>query len=209
MDIPFTTEQFFEIIEKYNVAVFPLQWAIVLLGVFSVVLLHSENDSKNRVIGGFLGGLWLWIGIVYHWLFFTEINEAAWVFGTLFVLQGLFFLFETFYRKKLEFSFAGGVMHYLAYGFIVFGIAIYPVLLFFLEGTMDRVITLGLPCPSTILTFGFLMLTTPTFSKYLLVIPALWTVVGTTAAFNFGVYPDLLMPVAALVAIVYLLIRKQ
>jgi len=45
-------------------------------------------------------------------------------------------------------------------------------------------------------------------SKYLLIIPALWTIVGTSAAINFGVYPDYLMPVSALIAIIYLFVRK-
>jgi len=209
MKIPFTTEQFFEIIEKYNLAVFPAQLIVILLGILSVILLHSKKESKNKLIGGFLGILWIWIGIAYHFAFFTEINKAAYLFGGLFVLQGLFFLFETFSRKKLEFEFSGKFMDYVAYFFLIFGIVIYPILLFFLENSLETTITLGLPCPSTILTFGFLMLTSTKLSKYLLIIPALWTVVGTSAAINFGVYPDYLMPISALIAIIYLIVRKN
>ena len=209
MKIPFTTEQFFEIIERYNLAVFPAQLIVILLGILSVILLHSEKESKNKLIGGFLGILWVWIGTAYHFAFFTEINKAAFIFGGLFVLQGLFFLFETFSRKKLEFEFRGKLMDYVAYFFIIFGIVIYPILLFFLENSLETTITLGLPCPSTILTFGFLMLTSTKLSKYLLIVPALWTIIGTSAAFNFGVYPDYLMAISALVAIVYLFMKKR
>lgn len=208
MKIPFTTEQFFEIIEKYNQAVFPAQLIAILLAILSVILLHSKKKSKNNLIGGFLGILWIWIGIAYHFAFFTEINKAAFLFGGLFVLQGLFFLIETFYRKKLEFKFSGKWMDYIAYFFIIFGIVIYPILLFYLENSLELTITLGLPCPSTILTFGFLMLASSRLSKYLLIIPALWTIVGTSAAINFGVYPDYLMPVSALIAIIYFFVRK-
>lgn len=209
MKIPFTTEQFFEIIEKYNLAVFPSQLIILLLGIFSVIILHSNIKSKNKLIGGFLGVLWIWIGIAYHFAFFTEINNAAYFFGGFFVLQGLIFLFETFTKKKLEFEFNGKIMDYIAYFFLIFGIAIYPLLIYFLENSLERTITLGLPCPSTILTFGFLMLTKPGLSKYIIVIPALWTIVGTSAAFNFGVYPDYFMAVSALIAIIYLIARKK
>ncbi len=66
MKIPFTTEQFFEIIEKYNLAVFPVQLIILLLGILSVIILHSNIKSKNKLIGGFLGVLWIWIGIAYQ-----------------------------------------------------------------------------------------------------------------------------------------------
>lgn len=209
MKIPFTTEQFFEIIEKYNLAVFPAQLIVILFGILSVILLQSKKESKNKLIGGFLGILWIWIGIAYHFAFFTEINKAAYVFGGLFVLQGLFFLIETFFRKKLEFEFNGNFMGYIAYFFLIFGIIIYPILLFYLENSLETTITLGLPCPSTILTFGFLMFTSSKLSKYLLIIPALWTIVGTSAAINFGVYPDYLMPISALIAIIYLIVRKK
>ncbi len=209
MKIPFTTEQFFEIIEKYNLSVFPAQLIVILLGILSVILLHSKKESKNKLIGSFLGILWIWIGIAYHFIFFTEINNAAYIFGGLFVLQGIFFLIETFSRKKLEFEFSGKLMDYVAYFFLIFGIVIYPILLFFLENALETTITLGLPCPSTIFTFGFLMLTSTKLSKYLLIIPALWTIIGAGAAINFGVYPDYLMPISALIAIIYLIVRKK
>jgi hypothetical protein len=179
------------------------------LGILSVLLLHSDKELRHKLIGGFLGVLWIWIGIAYHFLFFTAINTAAYVFGALFVLQGLFFLLETFSRKKLEFVFRGKFMDYIAYSFLVFGIVIYPILIYYLESAWETTITLGLPCPSTILTFGFLMLANSKLSKYLLIIPTLWTIVGTSAAFNFGVYPDYLMAVSALTAIIYLFTRKE
>lgn len=208
MKIPFTTEQFFEVIEKYNLAVFPAQLVLLLLGILSVILLHSKKESGNKLIGSFLGVLWIWTGVAYHLVFFTEINKAAYFFGGFFVLQGLFFFIETF-RKKLEFAFNGRFTDYVAYFFLVFGIVIYPVLLYLLENSLHTTITLGLPCPSTIFTFGLLILTSSKLSKYLLIIPTVWTIIGTGAAINFGVYPDYLMPITALIALIYLIPRKK
>lgn len=209
MNIPFTTEQFFQVIADYNSTFFPVQILIVLLGIICVVLIHSDKSYKDKLIGSYIGMLWLWIGIAYHLLFFTSINPAAYVFGILFILQGMLTFFETFRNKKLQFKFEGKMMDYVAYFFLIFAIIIYPVLLFFLENSIYTTITLGLPCPSTILTFGFFMLTTIKFPKYLLIIPAIWTAIGTSAAFNFGVYPDYLMAIAAIVAIVYIIKRKN
>ena len=209
MKIPFTTEQFFEVIEKYNVATFPVQLIFTLLAIAAVILLHTRYDWKNRFIGGYLGILWIWTGIAYHLLFFTNINKAAYFFGGLFVVQGLLFFLESFSWKKLEIEFTGGTMHYMGYFFLIFAIFIYPILLYYLEGSVKTTITLGLPCPSTILTFGFLMLATKNFRRYLLIIPALWTIVGTSAAINFGVYPDYVMALSAIIAIIYLLTRKK
>ncbi|MDT8392985.1 MAG: DUF6064 family protein [Bacteroidales bacterium] len=209
MKIPFTTQQFFEVIEQYNMTVFPAQFIIILLGIASAILLFTRKDSKNKLIGSFLGVLWIWTGIAYHFIFFTEINPAAWVFGGLFILQGLAFLFEALIRKRLAFEIKGQGIDYFAYLFILIGIFIYPVMLFLLEDSLHKTITLGLPCPSTILTFGFLILTSTKFPRYLLIIPALWTIVGTSAAINFGVYPDYLMAISALTAILYLVFRKR
>ena len=86
---------------------------------------------------------------------------------------------------------------------------VYPAISFTFEKSLARTITLGLPCPSTILTFGFLMLAERNLPKYLLIIPSLWAVIGLSAALNFGVYQDLMMIVAALLANLMLIGRKN
>lgn len=107
------------------------------------------------------------------------------------------------------YSFTGGTRSYLGYFFVLFGLIIYPVISYLLEGSFAKTITLGLPCPTTILTFGFLMLTSARFPKYLLIIPTLWAVIGTGAAVNLGIYQDYLMLASAIVADIYLLKRKK
>jgi hypothetical protein len=209
MNVPFTTEQFFNVIKDYNVAIYPIQLILIVAGIFTIILIHSKLSFKNELTGGFLGILWIWTGIVYHLVFFTAINKAAYIFGGLFILQGILFLSDTFLRKNLEFEFKTQSKDYIAYFFIVFGLIIYPVLIYFLENSLQTTITLGLPCPSTIFTFGFLILTNIKFSKYLLIIPSIWAVIGTSAAFNFGVYPDYLMIISAIVANFYLIRRKK
>jgi len=208
MKTPFTSEQFFSIFEQYNSAVFPAQLILFILGLLALGLIHYQKPVKNGLITGFLALLWLWIGIVYHISFFTSINKAAYAFGGLFILQGLFLIVELF-RNKLEFSFTGKREAYVGYFFILFGLIIYPLIGYLLEGSSVRTISVGLPCPTTILTFGFFMLTSRQFPKYLLIIPTLWAIIGTAAAVNFGVYQDYLMPLAALIADFYLMPRKK
>ncbi|MFO8146039.1 MAG: DUF6064 family protein [Gillisia sp.] len=208
METPFTTEQFFEVFEKYNSAVFPFQLIILALGFASVFLIPWKKNLKNSLIAGFLGLLWLWIGIVYHTAFFTAINKAAYAFGGLFIIQGIFFFIELF-RKKLEFSFTGQLREYIGSFFILFGLILYPIISYLLEGSFVRTISLGLPCPTTILTFGFLMLTNTKLAKYLLIIPTIWAIIGTAAAINFDVYQDYFMILSAIIADFYLIKRKK
>jgi uncharacterized membrane protein HdeD (DUF308 family) len=208
MKTPFTIEQFFGVFEKYNSAVFPIQLVLVILGIIALILIHSKKESKNKLITGFLSFLWLWIGIVYHMVFFTSVTKAAYLFGGLFIIQGILLTIALF-RKQLVFKFEGSTREYIGYFFIVFGLIIYPVISYWLEGSFALTITLGLPCPTTILTFGFLMLTNRRFPKYLLIIPTLWALIGTRAAISFGVYQDYMMLLSAVVADIYLFGRKK
>jgi hypothetical protein len=209
MEVPFTTEQFFDVFEKYNSTLFPLQLIILLLGIVGLFLLHSKHSLKNKLIGGYLGLLWLWMGFVYHIRFFTEINEAAYIFGAIFILQGLLILYNAFVKDRLIFAFIPQIKDYIGYFFILFGLIIYPLIGYSIINSFSKTISLGLPCPTTILTFGFLMLTSAKFPKYLLIIPSLWAIIGLSAAMNFGVYQDFMMFISAIIAGVILIKRKK
>ncbi len=209
MQTPFTTEQFFQVFDRYNLSVFPIQLLIIILGIAAIILILSRAPFKNTWIGGFLGLLWIWIGVAYHIVFFSTINKVAYLFGAVFILQGIFFLIEALIKKRIVFEFRKKLIDYVGYVFILYGLIIYPVLSFLSEKSLHRIIAPGLPCPSTILTFGFLILTNRKFPKYLIIIPSLWAIIGTSAAFNFGVYQDYLMIFAVIVADIYLITRKK
>jgi uncharacterized membrane protein HdeD (DUF308 family) len=208
VETPFTIEEFFNVFGNYNTSVFPAQLLFIVFGIISIIFLHKQKKLSSYIITALLGFLWLWIGIVYHIYFFTSINNAAYVFGGLFIIQGLLFLIEVF-RNKLEYSLETKLWKYMGYIFILFGLFVYPIISYLLEGSFQNTISLGLPCPTTIFTFGFLMLTEDKFPKYLLVIPTIWAIIGTSAAFNFGVYQDYFMLISAIMGNIYLIKRKN
>lgn len=209
MKMPFTTEQFFNVFEKYNLAMFPAQVIIFSLALIALLLLHTKKSFKNKFIGLFLGLLWIWTGLAYQIAYFTGINKAAYGFGILFIMQGGLILFNLFVKERLVFTFQPQTKDYIGYFFILFGLILYPVIGYLSGGSLVKTISLGLPCPSMVLTFGFLMLTTRDFPKYLLIIPSLWAIVGMSAAINFGVYQDYMMIIAAISADIYLLRRNN
>lgn len=209
MKLPFTTGQFFNVIEKYNLTMFPFQLIILLLGIVCLFLLHSKLSAKDKLIGIYLGILWIWIGVAYHLVYFTVINKAAFLFGGIFILQGLFILFSTFVKNRLIFTFTLQTKDYLGYFFILYGLIIYPIISYFVEGSFERTIVMGLPCPSTIFTFGFFILTSNKFPKYFLIIPSLWAVLGLSAAINIGVFQDVMILIAAIIADIILIRRKK
>lgn len=208
MKTPFTTEQFFNVFEQYNQAVFPAQLIILALALLCIVMIHSKIPIKDKLIGSFTGLLWIWTGTVYHIGFFAVINPVARVFGTLFILEGLLILFSTF-RNWLHFPFNYLMPDYLGYFFIVFGGLIYPLIGLAIHIEPTQTISLGLPCPSTILTFGLFILARKQFPIHLIIIPVLWAIVGLFAAINFGVYQDIMLIISAVCALVVIYAGKK
>jgi hypothetical protein len=195
--IPFTIEQFFQVFEKYNQAIYPIQFALILVAIVVIFLAASRKQSRSKIISGLLGLLWLWTGIVYHLIFFTTISPPAYLFGTLFILQGLLFLYEGVARSRLSFSVSQRFDGILGAVFIAYALVIYPIIGYGLGRIFPASPTFGAPCPTTIFTFGLLLWMDREIPWSLLIVPALWSIVGTSAALSFGVKEDFGLLVAA------------
>ena len=195
--IPFTIQQFFQVFEKYNQAIYPIQFVLLLVAAVGIFLATSRKPSRNKIISGLLGFLWLWTGIVYHLIFFTTISPPAYLFGTLFILQGLLFLYEGVARNRLSFRASRRFDGILGAVFIAYALVIYPLIGYGLGRFFPSSPTFGVPCPTTIFTFGLLLWADRKISLSVLIIPVLWSLVGTSAAITFGVTEDFGLTVAA------------
>lgn len=91
MRLPFTSQQFFDVFGAYNAVAWP---AVVVLWLATLfVFISFVRGRANTVALWALAAIhWLWSGVVYHALFFTVINPAAWVFAAFFVLEGVGFV---------------------------------------------------------------------------------------------------------------------
>jgi hypothetical protein len=209
MDLPFSAQQFLDVFAHYNETYMPLQVVFYLLAILSLVLLIRKVPWASVFTNAMLAYFWIWMGGAYHWVMFTEINPAAWVFGGLFVLQGLLFTYATVQPQAATCQIRGGWMGALGWLFILYALVAYPVIGYLAGMRYPESITLGLPCPTTIFTFGLLMWTTTSLRKWLAVIPFIWALIGTTAAFKLGVYQDLGLGLAGLVTAGVLWFRKR
>jgi hypothetical protein len=205
--MPFTAEQFFEIFEKYNEFIFPLQAVLILAAAACVFLTLGKNTVSDRIIAGILAFLWLWTGIVYHLTFFTRINSAAYIFGALFVLQGALFFYHGVIKKQLRFRLENGFFGWLGAFFITYALIVYPLISSLLGRGFPFSPTFGAPCPIVIFTFGLLMWTDKRLPLYLLIIPFLWAGLGGMAALTFGVYEDFGLPASAIIGTFFIVRR--
>ncbi len=207
--MPFTVDEFFNVFTQYNSAIWPMQVVLNLLGLIAVFLALRPTKYGNRTIASILAFLWLWTGAVYHLTFFTTINQPAYVFGAVVILQGvLFFVTGVLYQKL---SFQPQLNTYSVVGgfFILYGLLIYPLLGYFLGHVYPHSPTFGAPCPTTIFTLGLLLWTDRKFPKYLLVIPVIWSIIGFFAALNWGVLEDIMLLITGVVVASMLIYRDK
>lgn len=209
MSIPFTTEEFFNIFEQYNQAIFPLQVVFNLLALTCVGLVLIGHKYTNTVVAAILAFLWVWMGLVYHIIYFTDINKAAYLFGSLFIVQGILFFIFGVIRSQINFRPSTDIFTYLGGFFIFYALLLYPVIGYSQGHEYPNNPTFGLPCPTTIFTFGLLMLTDTRFPKHLLIIPALWSFVGFNAALSLDVSEDVMLLVAGVVTSAMIINRSH
>ena len=77
MQLPFTVDQFLEVFQRYNLAVWPVQWILGMLGLVAVSLALSRRRNASRWVSGILALMWFWMAAAYHLAFFAIINRTA------------------------------------------------------------------------------------------------------------------------------------
>ncbi|HEX3233976.1 MAG TPA: DUF6064 family protein [Gemmatimonadales bacterium] len=191
MRLPFDTHQFFSVFVRYNTAVWPAQVALTLAALCAVALALWPRRGSDRTIAVILGVLWLWMGVVYHLVFFRSINPAAVVFGILFILEGVLLIVFGGWLGRLRFAWTPTISGLLGAALISYALLVYPTLTLVLGHQYPAAPTFGLPCPTTIVTLGLLALTSSRPPLSVLAIPLLWSAVGVSAAVQLGIWEDL------------------
>jgi Family of unknown function (DUF6064) len=209
MKPPFTLQQFLEVFTRYNEGVFPMQILFYLIGIIAIFLALKPNAYSNKIISLIMAFFWLWMGVVYHLIYFTEINKLAYLFGAFFVVQGLLFVVLGVFQSKLSFQFHADKFGITGMSLIVFALIIYPILGYFLGHFYPSSPTFGLPCPTTIFTFGVLLLNQNKTIIWILIIPFMWSIIGFMAAFQFGILEDTGLIVASLITTSLLIYRNK
>ena len=209
MRIPFSLGDFLNVFNAYNQSIFPLQIIFYLIAFLCIYLLFTENKNTNMVISIVLSFFWLWMGIVYHLIFFSAINKAAYFFGALFIIQGILFTVWGVFKNSLSFEYQKSTNNIAGIILLLYALIIYPVLGYNLGHAYPYSPTFGLPCPTTIFTFGLLLFTKNKIPVYILIIPLLWSVVGFTAALTLTIYEDIGLLIAGLTTFTFLLISNR
>ena len=207
MQLPFSREDFFDLFAAYNGASWPAVVALWVASVLAAVWILSSRRSHDRWISGLLVVHWAWSAVAYHVVFFTRINPAAWLFAAIFLLQAALFFWSGVIRGHLAFRPARTVWTNIGW-FLVGYALLYPGINAVEHGSLLKIPTFGLPCPTTIFTAGLLLLALP-HSRILAIVPIVWSVIGGSAAFLLGVSADYALPVAGAALAVFELQKSR
>lgn len=198
MRVPFDVDQFFDVFRRYNEGVWPAQWILLTLALAAVLLAIRMRDNA-RSINAILALLWLWMGSVYHAAYFSAVTRAAIVFAVAFVVQAAIFAWLAVRRGSPSYRIRwspGGVAGALL---VLYGVVGYPLLTRALGHIYPFAPTFGVPCPTTIFTFGLLAWAERGMPRRVFLVPAAWSLIGLSAAVNLSMPADFGLPVAAVV----------
>jgi len=198
MRLPFTVEQFFQVFGEYNTSL-GLAYPVLLVAAATASVLALRGTLlPSRVVSAVLAAFWIWMGTVYHWIFFSRINHPAWLFGALFIVEGVALLWLGVVKQRLLFRLSWSLNGALGTLLVLYSLLGYPALGYVFGHRYPATPTFGLPCPTVIFTLGLMLWLVQPFPRAILVIPVVWAVIGTFAAFQLAVPQDFGLLVAAL-----------
>jgi hypothetical protein len=204
-------ETLLELFTRYNHDLWPLHVVAYAVGALLVALLLLAPARASRAVPVMLGGLWIWLGVVFQGMYATDINTMLGVgYAILFIAQGLLLITV---GVTGELRFGRGVKtagERIGWAALAYALLIYPLIGIALGHGWPESPLFGMaPCPTTIATFGILLLARPPVRRLLLVIPLLWAVLAPPAAVSHGVWEDTGLLVFGLAAAIILLRRGR
>ena len=200
--LPFTRDQFLSVFVGYNHAIWPVEVLAYLIGALAVGALFRPGRISSSIAAGAIALMWIWTGVAYHWLFFATINKAAFLFGALFVVQGVYVGWAGVLRDRLRFQVENGLVAWVGIALLAYAAVLYALIGMAAGHGYPEMPMFGVtPCPVTLFTFGMFLLAANHISRWLLVIPVLWSLVGGSAAVLLEIPQDWLLLASGFIAV--------
>jgi hypothetical protein len=192
MQLPFSHDAFLDVFGAYNSRLWPA--ALVLwVATASAGWGWLRGGMTRRLLFVLLAVHWAWSGVAYHWLFFRSINPAATIFAALFMLQAVLFVWLGVGAKG-RVATPTGVRGAVGGALVLYGL-VYPFIGLAVGLEYPRLPLFAVPCPTTLVTAGFLVAAVRV-PRVVVVVPVLWAIVGSFAAVGLGITADLALVIA-------------
>lgn len=190
--LPFTAEQFFDVFERYNEAVWPMQLLLQAISIAILWLLLRGRPGDNGTIAGLLAVLWVWAAVGYAFAFLTDITPLGWIVGALLLGGAACLAWAGIIEGRLQFGYREDWRGLAGNLLIFYAVFAYPLLGHIVGQDYPAIPTFGLPAPVVILSVGLLLLASPASPRSVFLAPALLGVLmGGASALFLGVYQDI------------------
>lgn len=196
MNLPFSHEAFLDLFGAYNVSLWPAAALLWLATAWVLMAWLRTGRVSGRTLFALLAVHWAWSGAVYHWGFFRRINPAAVLFAAMFLLQAGVLAWLAFTSRGTVGPYSGrrGVV---GIGLVVYGL-LYPLVGFGFGLEYPRMPVFAVPCPTVLVTAGWLVAATGV-PRATNLVPIIWAIIGGSAAFTLGIRADLALLLAGTV----------
>lgn len=206
--LSFSIEEFFSVLESYNLAIWPTQIFAYVLVILSLFFIFKPTRYSSKILLAILSFYWLFNGVVFSFIYWAPSHIFGYIFGICCILQGLLFLYSI-WRSDITTG-SPNVTHYTFIGilFVLYAAIGYQILGYYLGHIYPVFFPVGLvPCPTTIFTFGiFLIINNKIPVKYYII--PLMISLGGFMVVPKGIYEDIGLIIAGILGTI-LIIRRN
>jgi hypothetical protein len=174
----FSPRTYYRMFELYHQELWPAQLLVLALVVAIIVVLRRTDAWVDPAIAAFLAACWLWVGIAFHLQRYATINWAARYFAAGFVLQAALLVWSGVVRRRVRFGTRRHTASASAAVVFAAAVAISPLAGRATERTWSQVELLGLTPDATALATLALLVTASRASRWLVIVPLAWCLVG-------------------------------
>jgi hypothetical protein len=202
-------EHFFQRMAEYNNAIWPAQ--IISYGLAIIIIINSIKQWKvsNEINTTILAILWIWNGAVTEMLFFSKFQTQYYVWGILWILQGIFFIIIGF-KNRFDYKIQKNWYSYAGILFILYALVVYPLIGSFVGHGFPRGPIFGVaPCPVCVFTFGVLLFVDKKVPISVLLFPLLWAILGLYPIIIMGIIADVGEIVVAVTGFTLIVMRNR
>jgi hypothetical protein len=198
----FSPRTYYRLFELYNLAVWPWHVPAVGLGLAVLVVWLRGGAWQGRVVAAVLAACWLFVACAYLLARYDTINWAGSYFAVAFAIEALLLVWTGLVRNRLPLRPPRDVAGVAGFCIFVLALLAWPLIGPLLGRPWLQAELFGVaPDPTVVATLGVLVAADRTRWE-LFVVPLLWCAVGGATLWTMQSPDALLMPAAALLALV-------
>ncbi len=208
MKTSLSLENVIQLFYEYSSSVWPSQFLFYLLAGLIIYLSLNQYKYSSIIINSGLAFFWLWTGSIYYFLFYSELSHLGYAIGSVFMMEGIFFIVFGVSKKWITYKFEKNFTGFLGIGLILYSCIIYPLMGLFFERSYAYLLSFILPVPITIFTFGMFLFSERKLPFFFVVIPFIWAILSFYSSVKFWLIEDMFLIIVAVVSL-FIITKKE